>query len=154
DAAVLALRALAGAAPLLLRVDRSLHPGHGGLLSGGGRGGLRSGRGAPAARRGRAPGDGPTPVRPAARRARGRPWPLPPGGGGRPATASPPCEHPPDAGEVALGDVRRAAEAPLPGGRLLLEDVVHVGLPPTQAAGAGRLEALGGTAMGLHLRHA
>ena len=56
-------------------------------------------------------------------------------------------------GRGTPGDVRRAAEAPLPGGRLLLEDVVHVGLPPTQAAGAGRLEALGGTAVGLHLRH-
>src|SRR5262245_7391266 len=66
---------------------------------------------------------------------------------------SAPAEQPLDAGLVAGGEGLLAVEPALPLRRLLLEDVVHVDLAAAQLAAARHLDALGRTAVRLHLRH-
>src|ERR1019366_7636887 len=51
------------------------------------------------------------------------------------------------------GDFGLAPQAAGADAVLLLEQVRTVGLAPAQSAGAGDLEALGSTPVGLHLRH-
>src|SRR6266511_69809 len=63
------------------------------------------------------------------------------------------AEHPSHAAAVAGGHDALAAEAALLGGRLLLEDVVQLGVPAHQLAVLGDGEVARGTLVGLHLGH-
>src|SRR5262249_55754477 len=61
--------------------------------------------------------------------------------------------HLPDAALVRGVDERALAQAPLPLGRLLGEDVLLLAVRPRDLSGSRPLEPLGGPAVGLHLRH-
>src|SRR5581483_9379829 len=63
------------------------------------------------------------------------------------------AEQPAHLAGVGPGHVGLAPETALPGGRLLLQQVVLEGAAALQLAGPGHLEALGGAPVGLHLRH-
>src|SRR5436309_3604283 len=63
------------------------------------------------------------------------------------------AEHPPHAAAVAGGHRALAAEAALLRGRLLLEDVVQLGVPAHQLAVLGDGEAARCALVGLHLGH-
>src|SRR4051794_23428216 len=55
--------------------------------------------------------------------------------------------------QIAAGELGLLVEPALLRRALLLEDVVHPGLPAHDLARAGQLEALGGAPVGLHLGH-
>src|SRR5579872_3577877 len=64
-----------------------------------------------------------------------------------------PAEQPPHLATVGRRHVGLSGETTGPRARLLLEEVVAVGVTAADAPGARHLEALGGASVGLHLRH-